>query len=658
MLTGQRPRPPRHPRTRTAVLAGLAALIVITPITGVSTAAAEPAATTITIGPHFRETGPGEPAEPIEPTVIGGNHRWIDSGLGMWNAENDQPVDSAVTAGRGGHVGLVRYPGGTVANMFDFTRAVGDDRSCQIGAGFIGGLFAGQDSSYGPDEQQRYVDAIGAQTMIMVPMINQSAQDAADYVEYMNAPVGTNPNGGIAWAERRAANGHPAPYKINTWEVGNEPYFANQRYWRSTDESTKLQQFIDGGAERQTEQSPAYTDNDGLFGECDRANRVTGDGTADQSYYTRYNPIRDPELTVDGERWQLVDDLHDQPAGAKVYRIDAEDGRVIFGDGDHGTVPADGAELAIEYTTEQDGFVDYYRAIKEVDPSVSVCSGWGRAEFIQAMGKRAYDCIGFHMYTSPRAGDEETPQYDAEQLYHRLMPLGAEAVGKLDGLHRALAQQWPDPHRRPELLVTEWGTLVKPSPTGETMPFGYGAMLMRLLYDTELTMGLLENGVQQATKSNLNDGPPKDGKPPRPASVIGGAPHFFVTGGSQVMQLVHSTVSSRVLTTSLAGNPAATGGDYQALRAVSTRDRSGVVRVLVINRDLGRSVPATLALPGAGGGGQLTVTTLTGTAIDAYDSWDDPDQITQQVSHQRVTSPRLKHSFAPHSVTLLEFRDR
>lgn len=60
------------------------------------------------------------------------------------------------------NIALVRYPGGTVANLFNWKRA------------------------------------IGAETTIMTKWSGQPARDAADYVEYMNAPLGTNPNGGTA----------------------------------------------------------------------------------------------------------------------------------------------------------------------------------------------------------------------------------------------------------------------------------------------------------------------------------------------------------------------------------------------------------------------------------------------------------------------------
>src|SRR5699024_5658058 len=122
-------------------------------------------------------------------------------------------------------------------------------------------------------------------------------------------------------------------------------------------------------------------------------------------------------------------------------------------------------------------------------------------------------------------------------LYQHLIPLGAVAVDKLATLREAVASARPDPTSRPPVIVTEWGTLRKKGPTGARMPAGYGAMLMTMLYRGELAIGMVEHGVQLATMSNLNGGPRKPGKPSSPESVIGGAPNFFVTDQSLVMNL-------------------------------------------------------------------------------------------------------------------------
>jgi alpha-N-arabinofuranosidase len=58
--------------------------------------------------------------------------------------------------------------------------------------------------------------AVAAEPLICVRFTQRTPKDAADEVEYFNGAVDT-PMG--AW---RARNGHPAPYAVKFWQVGNE----------------------------------------------------------------------------------------------------------------------------------------------------------------------------------------------------------------------------------------------------------------------------------------------------------------------------------------------------------------------------------------------------------------------------------------------------
>ena len=75
--------------------------------------------------------------------------------------------------------------------------------------------------------------------------------DAADLIEYLNAPADgevTNPNGGVDWAEVRAANGHPEPYGVTRFEIGNEIGYYRQTYWMDGRGNTDwMDAYIDGG---------------------------------------------------------------------------------------------------------------------------------------------------------------------------------------------------------------------------------------------------------------------------------------------------------------------------------------------------------------------------------------------------------------------------
>jgi alpha-N-arabinofuranosidase len=67
----------------------------------------------------------------------------------------------------------------------------------------------------GMDEFCQFCELIGAEPLICVSFAD-GAQNAHDLAEYCNGAAAT------AWGAQRAANGHPAPYHVKYWEIGNE----------------------------------------------------------------------------------------------------------------------------------------------------------------------------------------------------------------------------------------------------------------------------------------------------------------------------------------------------------------------------------------------------------------------------------------------------
>jgi len=63
-----------------------------------------------------------------------------------------------------------------------------------------------------------FLNLCEAANIVAVPdlNINESPQDLADFVEYVNGPADSE------WGKRRAADGHPAPYRLTHLELGNE----------------------------------------------------------------------------------------------------------------------------------------------------------------------------------------------------------------------------------------------------------------------------------------------------------------------------------------------------------------------------------------------------------------------------------------------------
>ncbi|MEW6439349.1 MAG: hypothetical protein AB1640_00290 [bacterium] len=121
---------------------------------------------------------------------------------------------------------VIRYPHGLGANSFFWKDGIGpiESRNPDYGG-------EGIPQTFGTDEFLQYAEEVAAEAILVVNVSVAGArpgsvQDAADWVEYCNAPDdGSNPGGGTDWAALRAANGHKEPYGVKYWELGNEETF-------------------------------------------------------------------------------------------------------------------------------------------------------------------------------------------------------------------------------------------------------------------------------------------------------------------------------------------------------------------------------------------------------------------------------------------------
>ena len=112
--------------------------------------------------------------------------------------------------------GVIRFGGSAleVAGFGDFEwrQAVGPVATRRTLRAW-GGL---QPFAAGLEEIVRLCRTVGAEPLICVRFTGRTPKDAADEVEYFNGSIET-PQGA-----RRVANGHPAPYDVKLWQVGNE----------------------------------------------------------------------------------------------------------------------------------------------------------------------------------------------------------------------------------------------------------------------------------------------------------------------------------------------------------------------------------------------------------------------------------------------------
>jgi len=112
--------------------------------------------------------------------------------------------------------GFWRLPGGNFASDFRWYDSVGErDKRPPV---FDYAWNAAQSNDVGMDEFMTLCRLIGVEPYITVNAGFGDAHSAAEEVEYMNGPVKTR------MGAMRARNGHPEPYHVKFWNVGNEPY--------------------------------------------------------------------------------------------------------------------------------------------------------------------------------------------------------------------------------------------------------------------------------------------------------------------------------------------------------------------------------------------------------------------------------------------------
>ena len=108
----------------------------------------------------------------------------------------------------------MRYPGGNFVSGYRWEDGIGPSdqrpRRRELAWQSI------ETNQFGTDEFLQFCREIGTAPMLAVNLGTGSIQDAANLVEYCNAPTGSN------YADMRSANGHADPYGVKYWCLGNE----------------------------------------------------------------------------------------------------------------------------------------------------------------------------------------------------------------------------------------------------------------------------------------------------------------------------------------------------------------------------------------------------------------------------------------------------
>ena len=109
----------------------------------------------------------------------------------------------------------IRWPGGCFADEYHWRKGLGSSRAVTLNPNW-GGVT--EPNTFGTHEFMDFAEQIGSDAYVSVNVGSGSPQEAAEWLEYLTAAPETT------LGKERAANGHPAPYKIGYLGIGNESW--------------------------------------------------------------------------------------------------------------------------------------------------------------------------------------------------------------------------------------------------------------------------------------------------------------------------------------------------------------------------------------------------------------------------------------------------
>jgi alpha-N-arabinofuranosidase len=598
---------------------------------------------------------PGDGLRTVHPGLFGVNHRYPYDGFGMWDPSI--PGVPKLFDERFSAAGFtaMRFPGGSVANTYHWKRAIGSPST--RGLNVHGHTGEPLTNGFGPDEFGRFVSDRGLQAMMLANFATGTAQEAADWVEYMNAPVGTNPNGGVAWANERAANGHPAPYGVENWEIGNELYQPGQSYWMGHGSVAKrTRKYVFGGTTTFTHQRVGKPwDHQG--------SAAVSHGSANQRFQVWYPPVEPDQpfaIRVDDAGWSRVQDLSNAPANATVYELDPATGKITFGDGVHGAIPPDGSVVRATYTSgPHDGFVDYYNAMKAADPSIKVGSCFRNGQFLSMMGtNRPYDFVVEHIYSHlPPAG-----YHGAKQFHDGVMSIADKRANMVSALRRGINRHAGGRAKSIGIVVSEYGMSFGGHRKGPTR--NYLRSTDQALYSALELQRWMQLGVPLAGKQALIDFSRRKAPHgatalgPSEQALIGPSPKYVASATARAYRLLTPTAGDQVVRTAVRGNPSRhiyTGKNLRMLSAVATKTPHGSLELTIVNKARTWRIPATVAVRGHRIKSAI-VKELLAPSYLAFNSPSHPHRVDIRTQKQWVASHAMKLRIPPHSVMTLKLR--
>lgn len=647
---------------------------------------------------------PEEEERSMDRGTIGINHRYAFNGYGSFDSTTMEMKEEFTDLYKEAGFGSIRYPGGTISNLFRWKESIGpkEERVNQIHGFYNNPKQGGIAPNFGLTEVAdfAYRDDVQSEIVYVYGFGRGSAQDAADLVEYLNAPAGSNPGGGVAWADIRKANGHEEPYNVRYFEIGNENNqggddgTASQQYWMSKVEGGAEKAYVEGGVASFTKQYAVKKDD------WNKTASVS-DGTANQVRYMRYanpNPMtgKDGKTLVgnfeavqkgsvevwvgtDGEgnnhKWEIVDSLENAGANDKKVTIDYRDGSIHFGDGTHGKIPDKGQQIYVTYKVDRDGFVDVSKAMKDMTAEINeinaksgsaekascyVYSSWETKGFIDKMAagnwNDYYDGLTIHPYCGDPGADQ-----DKGAFYDSAMRL-AENVGiqKVKNYVNMLPQG-----KVP--VISEYGIFRSTSPLLRSQTHA--------VYIAKVLMEYVRLGSPYIQKHCLVDwySSGADSLGPTQQAVIQAVPQtganqgtgegnfrFFSTPSAKVFELFSNSFAkgTKVVGTEFEHVETLANGT-KAYSAIASKGDDGTLYVTVVNTDRENDKKLRVKVEGVDLTGKtVEVQTLAGESFVDENSLAEPDKVTIENSTVTAEGTDLELTAKAHSVMSITVKEK
>jgi len=128
------------------------------------------------------------------------------------------------------HAPVIRWPGGCFADSYDWRDGIGPKDKRPRRTNFWAGSYTHEQqhaklpqiydpNAFGTDDFLRFCELSGAEAYLAANLRSLPAMEFARWIEYVNSAPGST-----TLADARAAAGHPAPYNVRYWGVGNESW--------------------------------------------------------------------------------------------------------------------------------------------------------------------------------------------------------------------------------------------------------------------------------------------------------------------------------------------------------------------------------------------------------------------------------------------------